>query len=275
MLRYFFLLITVTASFNVEANPQWRWEDRFSSGDKAKLQGWILHAEQGLTRLFGSLPYTYRVHYYRRIRGSGPTPWAHTDKRYGRSVHFYVNTAYSLGDFNGDWTASHELSHLMFPYVGSNDRWFSEGLASFLQYQIMYANNTLSWNEAIDNLEERFQAASNESGHRNASIVELSNMSARSVSAVRLYWGGAAYFMMADKVLSDERNLRFTEVIAKYLQCCVYQKSRSAWEMMELFNRISGSDIFTRVYEQTVMRSGFPYTANGLAWLRANPPQIL
>ena len=274
MLGLFFLLITFTASFNIEASVQWRWEDRFSSRDKAMLQDWILHAETGLSRLFGPLPYTYRVHYHRITQGSGPTPWAHTDKRYGRSVHFYVNTAHSLQDFNSDWTASHELSHLMFPYVGSSDRWFSEGLASYLQYQIMYASSTISWNQAIDNLQERFLAASKKSGHRTASIVELSNMSSRAVSSVRLYLGGAAYFLMVDRALSEEKKLRFAELIATYLQCCVYQKSHSARDMMELFNRISGSDIFTRVYEQTVMRSGFPDTANGLAWLRENPPQI-
>jgi hypothetical protein len=274
MLKILLLIAALVTTHHIEASPLWHWEETFSNSEKVKLQGWVLHAERGLTNFVGPLPYTYRVHYHHITRGSGPTPWAHTDKSEGRSVHFYVNTAYSEQDFKEDWTASHELSHLIFPYVGSSGRWFSEGLASYVQYQIMYANKTISWNQAIDNLEERFGVARKEAGHGRVSIVELSKLSPRTVSPVRLYWGGAAYFLMVDKALSEERNLRFADVIATYLRCCVYQKHNSAEDMMALFDRISGGDIFIRVYQQTVMRNGFPITEDSMNWLRKNPPRI-
>ena len=43
---------------------------------------------------------------------------------------------------------------------------------------------------------------------------------------------------------------------------------------MALFDRISGGDIFIRVYQQTVMRNGFPITEDSMNWLRKNPPRI-
>jgi hypothetical protein len=145
MLRILLLLFAFAASLSTEAKPHWCYEDRFSGSEKENLQEWIQHAEEGLTALVGPLPYTYRVHFHRMNRGKGPTPWANTDKRRGRAVHFHVNTAYSWRTFQKDWTASHELSHLMFPYLGTRGKWFAEGLASYLQYQIMYANNTITW----------------------------------------------------------------------------------------------------------------------------------
>ena len=99
MLRTLFLLVVFTASLNTEAKPHWRWEDRFSGSEKAALQDWVLHAEKGLTTLVGPLPYAYRVHFHRMTRGKGPTPWANTDKRRGRAVHYHVNTAYAWRTF--------------------------------------------------------------------------------------------------------------------------------------------------------------------------------
>lgn len=274
MLRSLFLLIIITASVNIEASPEWRWEDRFSSSEKDNLQEWIMNAEKGLVTLFGSLPYKYRVHFHRMSRGKGPTPWANTDKQRGRAVHFHVNTNYAWGIFKKDWTASHELSHLMFPYLGKGGKWFAEGLASYLQYQIMYANNTITWKQATNKLAERFNAGSRDRSYGNVSIVNLSNISPKRGAFVRLYWGGAAYFMQVDKALFEQKNRRLTEIIAAYLQCCAYQNHNSAEDMIAVFDRISESDIFTRVYEQSVMQNGFPATREALQWLIENPPVL-
>ena len=48
-----------------------------------------------------------------------------------------------------DWTAAHELSHLLLPYLGRDNSWYAEGFASFMQYQILHAMNLLS-KSAID-----------------------------------------------------------------------------------------------------------------------------
>lgn len=274
MLRTLFLLVIFTVSLNIEASPHWRWEDRFSGTEKAHLQDWILHAEKGLTTLVGPLPYVYRVHFHRMTRGREPTPWAHTDKHRGRAVHFHVNTAYAWNTFKTDWTASHELSHLLFPYLGAGGMWFAEGLASYLQYQIMYANQTLTWKQAGNKLEERFRAGRGDRNFENMSIVNLSNMGSKRGAFVRLYWGGAAYFMNVDMALSEQKNIRLNDVITAYLQCCVYQDLNSPAAMIALFDRISKSDIFTRIHAQTVTQNGFPQTSEALDWLLENPPVL-
>lgn len=254
-----------------QAEPGWRWEDDFSAAEKQHLQTWIRETEQGLTRLVGALPYRYRVHFHHRTRGRGPVPWANTDKRRGRAVHFYVNTAYAWLLFKKDWTASHELAHLMFPYLGDNGKWFAEGLASYLQYQIMYASGTINWRQASARYKERFEAARRQHHNADMSLVSLSSLRGGNV---RLYWGGAAYFLHADRALHEERGLRLSDVITTYLQCCMSRGWYSAQKMIEDFDRLSESDIFTRLYESIILQKGFPDTARELDWLAKHPPPL-
>jgi hypothetical protein len=275
MLRTLLLIVTICIASSGQAEPHWRFEDRFSSAEKEKLQNWIMEAEDGMQTLFGSLPYRYSVHFYRSQRGKGPSPWAHTDKRRGRAVHFHVNTNYSSAVFKKDWTASHELSHLMFPYLGREGKWFAEGLASYLQYQIMSATGTISWKQAVNKLEERFYAARSTRDYENLSIIDLSMVASHKGPFVRLYWGGAAYFLNADKALYEKTGKRLSGVIAKYLQCCVYNDSESVKEMIAMFDQISETQVFSTVYNETVRRKGFPETATGLKWLRLSSPELL
>ena len=274
MMRYLLGIFLLSFASLAISSPQWRFEDRFSNREKQELQEWVLHSQQGMNALFGELPYSYRVHFHRSKRGRGPTPWAHTDKRRGRAVHFHVNTAYAWDLFKKDWTASHELSHLMFPYLGREGSWFAEGLASYLQYQIMYASNTLSWKQVSNKLEERFRAARKTLDYENISIVNLSNIATHRGPFVRLYWGGAAYFMNVDMALHKKKGQGLNAVIKQYLACCLYNNYQSAEEMIKVFDLISGTNIFSLTLRQTVAQKGFPETATALAWLKEHPPRI-
>lgn len=267
-------LILICISTQAYASPRWVWEDKFSRHEKQQLTDWILRAEHGMITLFGPLPYSYRVHFHRISDGHEPVPWAHTDKRNGRTVHFHVNTSYSWRSFNKDWTAPHELSHLMFPYLGRENMWFSEGIASYLQYQIMYANDTVTWKQATNKLQERFSRAGQFKSYDDMSIIKLTRIVFETGAFVRLYWGGAAYFLNVDRKLHDQKQLRLNDVITKYINCCVFQRRHSAQAMMEKFDALSDSTIFTDTHTETVMQNGFPSTDDALNWLRRHPPTL-
>ncbi|MGQ0621711.1 MAG: M61 family metallopeptidase [Panacagrimonas sp.] len=254
------------------AAPQWQWEDRFSSAEKEGLIEWIEHSDQGMTRLFGPLPYDYTVHFH-RSQGGEPVPWGEARKDSGRNVFFHVNTRYPWDAFKRDWTASHELSHLMFPYLGSDSRWFSEGIASYLQYQIMYASGAMSWQQVTDKYAERFDAAGADQARGQMSIVEQSR-GVRHGGYVRLYWGGAAYFLNADRRLFEEKGIRLTDVIGKYMACCFRNGGVDDGDMIETFDRISDGRIFSQTYARTVASPGFPDTRTAMVWLRNQPPSM-
>ena len=214
------VLLTCVAS-NLHAEAHWIWEGHFSTRERKDLMNWIKHADSGITTLFGSLPYQYKVFFYHSNDGNGPCPWAHTRKYTDRESHFYVNTSYTLEKVKQDWTASHELSHLIFPYLGRKGMWFAEGIASYLQYQIMYANNTINWTQAVDKLHERFDKARSYKNFDQSSILELSSYGKDILNKkifnmdsnyyIRLYWGGAAYFLHVDKNLYEKKKIRLCQ----------------------------------------------------------------
>lgn len=269
----FFLLSTATYA---DTSPHWQWQDNFSAFEKKKLISWIELNQAGIERLFGHLPFTYHVYFHRSDGGKGPAPWAHTDKTNVPSVHYYVNAAqYSLTEFNRDWTASHELSHLLFPYLGPKGMWFSEGIASYLQYQIMFASDTLSWQEVVSKLKERFNAVRRYKQYDSLSINELNQVIFRSGHFPRLYWSGAAYFLKVDRRLFDEKKLRLNDVIKKYLICCYKNNFTSVEKMVQKFDRISDSNIFSLLYDEIQEQKGFPVIGNNLNWLLHYPPRLV
>ncbi len=256
------------------SNPRWHWEARFSEHDRQQLQDWVLDAQGGLERMFGKLPYQYDVHFHRRPSSREPVPWANTRKGYGRrAVNFHVDVSHDWEDFYADWTAPHELSHLMFPYLGQSGSWFAEGIASYLQYQAMYAAGNLSWDRAIARYRDRFSAAARQRRAGDTPIAELPAKVRRTGSYVRMYWGGAAFFLHADHRLAQQHGIRLHDVIREYIDCCFYWRD-NAMDMIRKFDRISDSNVFSELYDEKMMERGFPRTSQALAWLAENPPKL-
>ncbi|MDX1569335.1 MAG: hypothetical protein R3200_02555 [Xanthomonadales bacterium] len=266
-----FLLLSVSG----HASQRWHWEDRFSPEERRNLIAWVEYAHAGLAGLIGELPYSYDVHFHRRTRSSEPVPWANTTKRWNRrGVNFHVDPRFPRRDFERDWTAYHELAHLMFPYLGRSGMWFAEGIASYLQYQAMYAAGELDWAQVIDRYRDRFDRASRSNRLDSVSIVDLNGMMRQTRSYVRLYWGGAAFFLEADRRLHRGYGIRLHDVIRDYLDCCFGSRDDGPMEMIRRFDRLSGSRVFSEVYADTVDRKGFPETEAALAWLRDHPPRL-
>ncbi len=273
MLRWI-LLATISFAGCAHASLYWHWHAPFSPLERDKLKHWIHDSNRGLTRLFGEIPMDFHIHFERLPNRGEPVPWARTNKGRGASVYFHVDTRYSLAAFKRDWTASHELAHLLFPYLGEDGRWFAEGIASYLQYPIMYASGTLNWEQAVDRYRERFHRAGNIRIYDDVSIVELSRRKFGKLAYVRMYWGGAAYFARVDKRLADSTNKRLNDVITDYLHCCYQPWGVDARAMMRTLDRLSDTDIFWQTYLDTVLRPGFPPIGDVLDWLAANPPPL-
>jgi len=272
--RLLTLIVLISTSLALPAKPLWYWKDSFTPTETEALKEWIRHTEQGLESLLGPVPFDYRVYFHRQSDQFDPVPWARTAKGEYRAVHFFVDTSHPLNDFKSDWTASHELIHLIFPYLGKSGRWLAEGIASYLQYQVMYANHILSWSESIARYKERFQQARREPVAKGMSIQALGETAGKRGIYVRFYWGGAAYFMQVDQRLHEERNMRLIDVIRDYMYCCSNPKGSTAEALIEEFDRLSGSSIFSETYRRTVSQPGFPDTS-ALAWLAENPPRIM
>lgn len=263
--------ITLGVSAPGFPNPDLIWRDRFSVDEKQALHAWIAEAHLGLERLIGGVPLRYTAQLHRSENGSEPVPWAETNKRRGRTVHFHVNPAYPLDAFRRDWTASHEIVHLLFPYLGDRGRWFAEGIASYLQYPVMVAAGVLDHESHLERLRERLARAES-MRHLDARSIESLSRRRASGANLRVYWGGAAYFLITDQRLHAETGRRLIDVVREYVHCCTHHWGQGPEEMIRSFDRLGGTRVFSDTADDTVRRPGFPDTREALDWLAEQPP---
>lgn len=273
-MRFPVFALTVLLSFSCWAMPRMVLDDRFSASEQHMLRTWVEHNMAGLESLLGPAPGNITVHLERAGRSREPVPWARTNKRYDRSVHFHVDPRFPLEDFIDDWTGAHELVHLLFPYLGERSRWFAEGIATYLQFPVMYSAGSLAWDEAVDRMQRRLDRARAMRQFDERPITRVGQGGWANGANVRLYWGGASYFLLADRRLHQQTGQRLTGVIRDWLACCSRRWGGDADSMMRAFDRVSGTSVFTDTYAETVARPGFPEVDGALDWLRRTPPAI-
>jgi predicted metalloprotease with PDZ domain len=186
-----------------------------------------------------------------------PVPWAHVIRGGGVAAEFFVDETRSLEEFRGDWTATHELSHMLLPMVSSRDRWLSEGLASYYQNVLRGRDGRLEEAAAWQKLHAGF-----ERGKRATKGGSLARATRSGWGAImRVYWSGAAIFLKADtqlRILSEGKQSLDT-VLAAFHNCC--QDSSRNWRARELFaefDRISGFRVFAELYDLHVPDDEFP-----------------
>ena len=239
-----------------------------------QIKRWLDKVRLGMVQLLGPMPAPYEIHLQRRSSRNSPVPWAHTRKGERLQVHLFIDLSHSWQDFAADWTAPHELAHMIFPYLGSDDRWFAEGVATYLQYPIMYASGDKTWRAVAAKMAERFDRVRRSRVDANLSVLEHNNQLGVLGDYPRLYWGGAAYFARADYELYQRHGLRLFDVIRRYSACCYDRWTSESLELIDLFDELSDSTVFREVYNKYMMTPGTPPALEILEWIRTHPPTI-
>jgi hypothetical protein len=127
---------------------------------------------------------------------ASPVPFGTVTRGGEGSVLLFVSSRASEQELVGDWVLPHELSHLFIPYVPSAHAWFSEGLASYYQEVLRARAGVISAEMALHNLARAMRSAAQEGTGR---LLEEESRAMHQTYAYRpVYWGGAAYFLMAD-----------------------------------------------------------------------------
>lgn len=259
------------------ADNYWYFRDGFSETEKQMLKTWVSETKLGIEKLVAPYPFDTHFVFNKRHQQREPVPWANTERDRAQGVHFYVDTRYALKRFQQDWTASHEISHLLIPWLGDNHRWFAEGFASYLQYPVMYVNQQISWQDAIKKLQQNFAKAKNHRATRKQSIAQVSKRMHAAKAYKVVYWGGALYFMKVDKALYETKGMRLWQVIGNYQSCCRVGADwgdNGFYKLVEKLDEISATNIFTKHLPEFVEKPGFPDYKSTLDWLEKNPPAI-
>ncbi|WP_235594805.1 hypothetical protein [Paraglaciecola hydrolytica] len=187
----------------------------FAKAPQEVLRQWLKTGVNATRTTLGIYPRPLELYVYPK-KSNQPVPWAHTRRDKHESIHFYVDTQFSLESFVADWTVYHEMAHMAIPFVGEDYAWFSEGFASYMQYQIMAQNGMLTlpieqaYANKIGPQLKWFQSDSN------AAFIATHLMKKRQFPAA--YWGAAWFFVLADTQLRNKHQLTLTQVISRYQQ---------------------------------------------------------
>lgn len=193
-------------------------------------------------------------------RGGGAVPFGRVVRDGGETVELFVNQNQPIEAFLDDWTATHEFSHLMLPYLSRQHRWISEGFAQYYQNVLLARagayDRQRTWQKLYDGFER---------GRRARPELSPNDAAARRSrgTTMKIYWSGAALALMADVALREHSNGEETldKVLRRLQSCCL--PSDRAWSGTELFttlDSLASKPVFMALYDRYANTSGFPDT---------------
>ncbi len=242
--------------------------------DTAAILNWITAAAMDVTLAYGRfpnpspqiivLPVGDRGRWAKRGGEASAVRFGRVVRDGGESVELFVNHDRPLADFLDDWTATHEFSHLMLPYVSRKQRWLSEGFAQYYQNILLARSGAYEPEYAWQKLYDGFERG-------RLSRPELSpNEAAASKSRdalMKVYWSGAALALLADvtlRVHSDgEESLDL--VLDRLQACCL--PAAEVWTGPDLLGQLDAmldEPVFMPLYRRYADAAGFPDVAETL-----------
>ena len=228
---------------------------------RPELIDWAAEAARNVSLSYGRLPNPSPhvvVVPIDSSRNGPPVPFGRVVRDGGESVELFVRRNASLDSLYADWTATHEFSHLMLPYLGSRYRWVSEGFAQYLQNVLLARSGTYTEQRAWQKLYEGFRRGE-------ASRPELSPIAAAASRArgatMKVYWSGAVLALEADVELrrrsGGEQSL--DTVLHAFMRCCLPAKRRwRGTELLEKLDELAGMPVFMPLYHRHGEATGFP-----------------
>lgn len=239
-----------------QAEIVWHWEDRFSAAEKVKLTNWITKTSAAIEHLVAPFPFDIHINFYRAKRGNSPVPWANTVRSRRQGVNFHVNPEHELQAFFEDWTAPHELSHLLIPYVGRSNSWFAEGFASYMQYQVMRAMHILDYEDMQVRYRERIERAEGEYDLHHLPFTQAAGCLAARGQYPTMYWGAAVYFLQVDRALQKRGNAMLP-VLRQFMDCCRLA-TQGFDNLVDALDRLASEPVFSEQLDVMKTRPGFP-----------------
>ncbi len=189
-------------------------------------------------------PYGNKVHYGELNRG---TP---------NEIDIYMEQYASLDDISEGWIIAHELSHFTHPFFGKKHKWFTEGLATYLQEITRLKAGVLSKKNMIDNIKNGFSNGylSYPAGK---TLAQISATEGQPSIYPALYWGGAALIYQWDLELK-KMGTCVPEILEKSWRVMSQKSSHESTAYFSLLNRLSPAASFSKIHEAAHRDDRFP-----------------
>lgn len=229
--------------------------------DVEGMRRWIEDAAQSIAAIYGRFPVpSPQVLVLPGARAQEPTPWAYVLRGGQAASHFYVNQRRPVSEYVEDWTAPHELSHLLLPTIDYRDSWLSEGLATYYQNVSRVRSGAITAEDAWQRIHAGFQRG-RKGEPKEATLAEATALMQTKGGYMRVYWQGTAILLAADvelRRLSDGKQSLDT-VLEAFGRCCLDPDPEwRARDVFARFDELSGTNVFTTLLAAQIDAKGFP-----------------
>ena len=239
--------------------------------DGAPWTEWLTTSLQATRTVTGSFPReSIRIKLRGTSRSSNAIAFGQVRRSLPPQLRFYVSPDASLEALNADWRGYHEFAHLLIPFPGNDDIWFTEGFASYYQYLLQSRAGVISQHQAWEELLDGFARGESDRSGRGRTLRSLSPDMWRERAHKRVYWTGAAFFLRVDIRLRTETGGRHSldKTLAAFHDCCLNRHQRwSAKRLIDILGELSVPEIWQQEYRQTIDARAEPRYREALARL--------
>jgi len=227
----------------------------------AEVIAWTQQTAENIALAYGRFPNPQaRVLLFpvTNSRDQSAVPFGRVVRDGGETIELLVDPRRSEESFLGDWTATHEFSHLMLPYVSRDQRWVSEGFAQYYQNVLLaragHYTQQQAWQNLRDGLDRGRESVPGLSPNQATDGGERN-------SRMKIYWSGAAVALMADiELRRRSQGAESLDLVLDRLQACCLP-SRRIWSGRDLFEKLDAlidEPLFVELYERHADAPGFP-----------------
>ncbi len=231
--------------------------------DRSAVIDWVRETAEIITLAYGRFPNPSAKVIVIPVGGNSwgsdsAVPFGRVVRDGGETIELLVNENKPISEFYEGWTATHEFSHLMLPYLHRNQRWISEGFAQYFQNVLLSRagqyTEEYAWQELHDGFERGRQSVPDLSPNQAARDEERN-------TRMKIYWSGAALALMADVELRRRSGGResLDIVLGRLQRCCL--PSPKTWSGRDLFTTLDtliDEPLFMNLYHQYADTNGFP-----------------
>ncbi len=231
-----------------------------NKAERKQTYNWLTQVSGALLTVYDAWPKDrFNIRIQRSSSRHSPVPWGQVDRGNPDTVSLTINPEFGFQELSRDWTAYHELSHLLIPYRGSGDLWFSEGLASYYQNIIQARSGLLSEAGLWEKLANGFSRGRQENPWSHLPLVKISDNMGRYRSFMRVHWSGVHYWLTADmKVRQHSQNKVSLDTLLKKLKDCCEHKSMSATTIALKLDQLAGETIFKPLFDEYRVSHAMP-----------------
>jgi hypothetical protein len=226
------------------------YHSSLNEAERKMTQQWLKQVTDALLTVYNELPEdNYRITIERSSSRHSPVPWGQVKRGTPTNVLLVINPDLGYDALISDWTAFHELSHLLIPYRGHGNIWLSEGLATYYQNIIQARSGRFDETEMWRKIAAGFQRGRNEQSWHHVNLTKVSDNLHETRQYMRVHWSGVLFWLTVDVELRKQGKISLDDAL-KQLRYCCQGKSMSAEEIVSKLDELTNQNIFVLLFDK-------------------------